>query len=68
MSAWTKKTIALVIVLALLAITGSMSMLGTAGSIALYNILSAIRDWSELIALGVALGLFFYFMPTKYKG
>ncbi len=67
MSAWTKKTIALVIVLALLAITGSMSMLGTAGSVALYNILSAIRDWSELIALGVALGLFFYFMPTKFK-
>ena len=67
MSAWTKKTISLVIVLALLAVTGSMAMLGANGSIAIYNILYAVRQWSELIALGIALGLFFYFMPTKYK-
>lgn len=67
MSAWTKKTIALVIVLALLAVTGGMSMLGTNGSIAVYNILYAVRQWSELIALGIALGLFFYFMPGKFK-
>lgn len=62
---WTRKTIALVIVLALLGVTMGMSMLGTDGSIAIYNILHAIQEWSELIALGIALGLFFYFMPTK---
>lgn len=62
---WTKKTISLVIVLALLAVTAGMSMLSGSGSTALANILDAISDWSELIALGVALGLFFYFMPKK---
>ena len=61
----TKKGLSFVIFLAFLAVVGGMTMLGGAGSIIIYNILTAIQDWSELIALGIALGLFFYFMPGR---
>jgi len=42
-------------------------MLGANGSILVYNILDALVDWSGLIALGVALGVFYFFMPTSKK-
>ena len=61
---WTKKGLSLVIFIAFLAVVGAMAMLGTSGSLIIYNILTAITEWSELIALGIALGLFFYFMPS----
>lgn len=62
---FTKKTIGYVIVLALLAVVSGMTMLAGSGSIALFNTLEAIKDWSELIALGIALGLFYWFMPKE---
>ena len=65
MSAFTKKTIAYVIVLALLAVTAGMTMLAGSGSTALANTIDAIAEWSELIALGIAMGLFFWFMPSE---
>lgn len=61
------KGLALVIFIAFLAVVGGMGMLGTAGSIIVYNILVALQDWSELIGMGVALALFIAFIPVARK-
>lgn len=58
------KVLGLVIVLVLLAVVGGMTMLGASGSIVIFNILDALADWSGLIALGVSMGLFFWFLPN----
>jgi len=67
MGSQTGKVLGLVIMIAVLAVVGSMAMLGANGSILVYNILDALVDWSGLIALGVALGVFYFFMPTSKK-
>lgn len=61
------KGLALVLFIAFLGVVGGMGMLGTAGSIIIYNIMVAMQDWSELIGMGVALGLFIAFMPVAKK-
>lgn len=53
--------------IAVLAVVGSMAMLGTNGSLIVYGIIDALADWSGLIALGVALGVFYFFMPSSKK-
>lgn len=58
------KVLGLVIILVLLAVVGGMAMLGTSGSLVIYNILTSLAQWSGLIALGVSLGLFFWFLPS----
>ena len=58
------KILGLVIVLALLGVVGVMTILGASGSIVIFNIVTALAQWSQLIALGVALGIFFYFLPS----
>ena len=67
MSNQTSKVLGLVIVLALLGVVGGMTLLGTNGSLVIFNIVSSLAQWSQLIALGVALGIFFYFMPNTKK-
>lgn len=64
MGSMAGKILGLVIVLALLGVVGVMTMLGSSGSIVIFNILTALAQWSQLITLGVALGLFFYFLPN----
>lgn len=61
------KILGLVIVIALLGVVGVMTMLGSQGSIVVYAITSGLAQWSQLIALGVALGIFFYFLPNLKK-
>lgn len=53
--------------IAVLAVVGSMAMLGTNGSLIIYNILNELKNWTGLIALGVALGVFYFFMPSTKK-
>jgi hypothetical protein len=42
-----------------------MTLLGANGSIVIFAITAGLGQWAQLIALGVALGIFFYFMPSK---
>jgi hypothetical protein len=65
MSGQTGKVLGLVIMLALLGVVGTMSLLGANGSIVIFAITAGLGQWAQLIALGVALGIFFYFMPSK---
>lgn len=65
MSGQTGKVLGLVIMLALLGVVGTMSLLGANGSIVIFAITAGLDQWAQLIALGVALGIFFYFMPSK---
>lgn len=67
MSSYIGKGLALVIFVAFLGVVGGMTMLGTAGSIVIYNITTSLQDWSELIGMGVALGLFLVFLPIAKK-
>lgn len=67
MGSQTGKVLGLVIMIAVLAVVGSMAMLGTNGSLIVWNILDALTDWAGLIALGVALGIFYFFMPSTKK-
>lgn len=61
------KGLTLIIFIVFLGVAGAMGVLGTAGSIIVYNILSALQDWSELIGMGIALGLFISFLPMARK-
>ena len=60
----SSKVLGLVIILVLLAVVGGMTMLGASGSLVIYAILSSLSQWGGLIALGVALGIFFWFLPS----
>ena len=61
MSAVTKKGLALAFFLILMAVISTMTILGTDGSLIIYNVIHSLVDWSSLIGLGLALGLVYMF-------
>jgi len=57
MSALTKKGLGFAMFLIFMAVIGTMTILGTDGSVIVYSLLHSLVDWAELIGLGLALGI-----------
>jgi hypothetical protein len=52
----------LVFTLILLAIVGSMTILGTSGSTIIFAIQASLANWGDLIGLGFAVGIVMIFL------
>jgi hypothetical protein len=61
----SNKVVDFAIAIAVIGVVATMTILGTAGSIAVWNILDSIQTWAPLIGLGVGLSLYYYFKAKK---